>query len=945
MLIRLLGRVGLTHAAGAEQVEIEPSGQLRKGLLAVLALRAGQPVPIERLIDTLWATTPPRGATNSVQAHVSALRRVLPPDLRVLATQRGYVLEATPDAVDALRAEQLVEQARRSRDPAGTLAFVQEALDLWRGPALADVRGLPALAVHADRLDTLHLEALSAMVTARLALGESTELIPELHQLVAEHPFDEALHAALMTALYRAGRQADALAAFRTLQTLLADELGIAPGRVVSELHQAMLRQDDSLLLPTSTDRKPQAPAATLAPRRLPTPLSSFVGRQHEMAQLRELLSTERLVTVLGAGGTGKTRLALETAPLAVPAGDLVAVAQLADLPAAGPDAGAEERVAAEIAAALGLVSEPGQPLLHTLTAALADRSMLLVVDNAEHVRAAASAVVGELLQAAPHLRVVVTSREPLGIPGEHCLAVSPLPLPAHDAAADTATIAASPAVQLLVERASARDPTFAIREGNAADLAQLCRRLDGLPLALELIAPRLLVLPPADLARSLEAGTGLVSTTATALPQRHRSLEDAVRWSHDLLDEDERAALRSFAAFTDGAGVEALTQVCRPDAPVLASVPVLSLVDKSLLFRDPAPGPARVRAHSAIASFAREQLRTAGDERLARRRHAQLFRDVLRHRGQPGSPGPDVRVLAPEAANIETALRWSADNDLALAIQIGAAGWWFWYRTDHVDEPRRLLDSVLDRPKAAQAPDYGAALAAAGYLAWLKDDFAAATVLAERALAGAGETDAVRAMALGVVSRAAGDRGDFAQALDAALESIARYEAAGDRWGAVWSRRCAAVAVLYLDDVEGASTEARRCLDEYTELGDTWGIAGSLDMLAAIALRAGDHDRAVQWAAQAVDSHRDLGDHSGLRYALQHRAEIAAAADDVAMARELARESLTIAREHGYRVGAMQALLLLARYDDRAAAEEAIALARALGDSDAEDRAIALLT
>lgn len=927
MLVRLLGRVALTVGDGADQVDVEPSGLLRKGLLALLALQAGEPVDIDRLIDALWGAQPPRAANNSLQAHVSALRRVLPAEVVVASTGHGYLLQVTRDDVDALRAEALVDRARRAGDATSALDAAGRALTLWRGPALADVRGLAALAAQGERLDAVHLAAVTASITARLALGESAGLVPELRQLVLEHPFDESLHAALMTALYRAGRQTDALAAFRDLRTLLAAELGIEPGAGVRDLHDAMLRHDPALLTATAkAPATPRAGAAGLTPRRPPAPLSSFVGREPESEQVRALLAKHRLVTLLGAGGIGKTRLALETAQ--AEHGDLVAVAMLADI---SPGERAADRIVTEFAEAFGLVAEPDQPLVATLVAALGERRALLVVDNVEHVLPQAAGVIAQVLDGAPDVRVLVTSREALGVPGEQCLPLGPL--------------RESAAVQLFVERAAARDPGFRLDDDNAAAVADLCRTLDGLPLALELAAPRLAVLSPHELSRALDSGIALVSTGSATVAHRHRSLEDAVQWSYDLLDGDERHALRCFAGFVEGATVEGLAHVCRPDAPVLGSLPVLSLVDKSLLLRDPAStrNSARLRAHASIAAFARARLTASADVETVSRRHAEWFRDVLRERGAAGLTGVDVRDLSADAANVDAALRWATDHDIELGLEIAALGWWFWYRTGHVDVPRHLLDDLLRRPVPLKTAHYGAALAAAGYLAWLKDDFAAATSFAQRALAQPDETGVAHAMAMGVISRAAGDQGDFATAREAAVDSVRRYTDAGDAWGAVWSRRCLAVATLYLGDTRTAAEEAGRCLRDYTALGDSWGIAGTLDMLAAIALRDGEPERATGWAEEAVRSHRDLDDVSGLRYALQHRAEIAVASGDVPLARELARESLELARSHGYRVGAMQALLLLAEHGEPAAAAEAFRLARALGDTSGEQRARAL--
>jgi predicted ATPase/DNA-binding SARP family transcriptional activator len=936
--------------------EVEPSGVLRKGLLAVLALNPGRLVPAERLIDALWGEHAPTTAGNSLQSHVSYLRRLLGERDCLQWRQSGYVLAVDADHVDATRAEALIGRAARLPDRGAAAALLREALALWHGPALADVRGLPTLAQQADRLDALQLSARTALVDLRFERGEAAELVDELEQLVLAAPLDEGLHARLITALYRSGRQADALAAFRSVRATLSRELGVRPGAQLRELEAAMLRQDPALDPPPRPRVAPPPAVASLPRHRpVPVPLSSFVGREREKDMLCGQIRTARLVTVLGPGGVGKTRLAIEAALAEARSFDVTAFADLSTLP---PDPTAEHGAAAIVDTLLEALGGPpaaDEDRAASLHAALSARTVLLLVDNCEHVHAPAAQVLGAALAAAPSCRVIATSREPLGLPGECCVPLAPLELPQRHSG-DPSELLAAPAVQLLVQRARASDPWFTVTADTARGLAELCRRLDGIPLAVELAAARLRVMSPDELRASMDAGYPVLTGAGPTLPERHRSLDNAVRWSYSLLTASQQASFRAFGAFRGGGSLDAIARVCRPEEPFAASADVVALIDKSLLRRDPqqlpgAASPIRIDAHETIASVARDLLAASDDAELVRRRHAELVAEALRRRGAPGTPEADLRELAVEAANISAAIDWACGADADLGMQLASSAWWFWYRMGHADIGRRLLTRLLAAP-APSSPHRAAALAAAGYLAWLQDDFADATALAEQALAVPDAPTTARAMAHGVRSRGLGDLGDFAAARDEALRSAALYEADGNRWGAVWSKRCAVTATLFLGDAAAADDAALECLRTYEELGDLWGRAGTVDLLAAIAHHRDDAPRALRLADEAVRLHRELGEPSGLRQALQHFADAAAAAGDLQAARRLAEESLELSRVHGYRVGMLHAVALLAeialRTGDSARAAghaaEAVDLAGRLGDRAAEERARAIL-
>lgn len=950
--VSLLGRV----AAVVNGRQVEPSGVLRKGLLAVLALSPGQLVSSERLVDALWGEHVPDTVTNSLQSHVSYLRRVLGDRDAVTWRHSGYVLTIDDEEVDATRAEKLIRRADHLADPRAAVDLLRQALALWQGPALADVRGLSSLAPQADRLDALHLHATRTLLDARADLGESVELVPELEQLVIAHPLDEGLHARLMSALYRAGRQSDALAAFRSVRSLLARELGVRPGVQLRELEAAILRHDPALDADrSSVALAPPSPVHTVRPSVMPVPLSSFVGRERETATVVDLVRTHRLVTVLGPGGVGKTRLAIEACRVAQDGFELAAFADLSTLT---PDSvvGDKTAIVDALLEALGVSGGSNGEAEATLHTALTARSILLVVDNCEHVLAAAAMVLRSALTAAPSCHVLATSREPLSVPGESCVPITPLEVPSatDNSAAD---LLLAPAMQLLVQRARSHDPYFAVTPHSAASLAELCRRLDGMPLAVELAAARLRLMSSDELMASMAAGYPVLTSTAPMVPERHRSLDGAVRWSYSLLTEPQQAAFRAACAFRGGGALDAIAHVCRPDEPFSAAADLVALVDKSLLHRDPRPRttpaqPIRLDAHETIARVGRELLASSADGESVRRRHAHHVAALLRERGKPGSSESDLRVLNLDAANVHAAIEWGAERDPVLGLELAGAAWWFWFRMGHADTGRQLLARLLT-DGGSVTPARCEAVAAAAYLAWLQDDFPHALDQADWVIAQPAASPTARAMAFGVRSRAVGDLGDFAGASSDALRSMTLYDTAGDTWGAVWSRRCAAMATLCLGDTAAAQEEATACLDAYRLTGDAWGEAGTMDLLAAIAHRSNDHETALALAKQAVALHRELGDQSGLRYALQHHAEAADSVGESELAVRLATESLSLGRLHGYRVGMLQALLLLADIAARQGNQDvaaqhaglALDLAEQLGDESALRRARTLVT
>ena len=575
-----------------------PGARLR-GLLIALALKPGQAVPKGTLVDWIWGEQPPADATNALQRLVSRLRKALP-DGVIEGQTDGYRLTVNPDEVDAVRFERLVGQARTEEDPR-RVRLLREALALWRGPAMQDVclQDSAAFDAAVTRLEGLRLTAMEDRFEAEVGLGHGAELIIELTDLVAAHPLRERLAAALMRALVAAGRDSEALLVFQRAREALADALGVDPSPELSALHVALLRGE--------LGRREETRKTNLRAE-----LTSFVGKGADVAAVRDLIAGHRLTTVIGPGGSGKTRLATETARTLL--GDLPDGAWLVELASIGASGDLAQSTLAALGVRDGLLGgAPNAEPMDRLIAALRERETLLILDNCEHVIESAAAFADRVLGECRRLRILATSREPLGITGEALWQVEPLALPAEDA--DPGQIESSQAVQLLRDRAGAVRKDLATDARTLSNMARVCRALDGIPLAIELAAARLRTMSLDQLANRLDDRFRLLTGgSRTALPH-HRTLRAVVDWSWELLTDAERTVLRRLAVFSGGASLDAAEQVCGGDSVERKEVFELltALTEKSLLRTDPDRAP-RYRMLDTIKEYARDRLAEAGE-------------------------------------------------------------------------------------------------------------------------------------------------------------------------------------------------------------------------------------------------------------------------------------------------------------------------------------------
>ncbi|MFH9075229.1 BTAD domain-containing putative transcriptional regulator [Streptomyces alboflavus] len=713
MQIRMLGPLEVRTDDGGL---VDVSGARLRGLLVALALRAGQGVPKGVLVDWIWGDAPPADATNALQRLVSRLRKVLP-DCAVEGQAGGYRLVVAADAVDALRFERLVAAGCvRTGDLSGRVRVLREGLELWRGAVMEDVgvRGSAPFDAAVARLDALWLTATEERVEGEVALGRGSEVVTELAGLVAAHPVRERLVASLMRALVAAGRTGEAVAAYEHVRDALADALGADPSPELAALHGALVRGELGEAAPTGG-------SGGAGPTNLRAELTSFVGKSADIAAVRERLRAHRLTTLIGPGGSGKTRLASETARTLL--GELPDGAWLVELAAIGPDGDVARAALAGLDLRDALFGgAPNADLTDRLVAACRDRDALLVLDNCEHVIESAAVFAHRLLGECGRLRILATSREPLGITGEALWQVEPLALP--DGGAGPDAIASSPAVQLLRDRAGA------VRRGLAADprtlatMARVCRALDGMPLAIELAAARLRTMSVDQLAHRLDDRFRLLTSgSRTALP-RHRTLRAVVDWSWELLTDAERAVLRRLSVFSGGASLEGAERVCAGYADdvapggdgghanaadaVLAPEHVLELLtaltEKSLLRAEGGTAP-RYRMLGTIKEYAGQRLAEAGEADLARREHL-AYVSGLAETAEPHLRRAEqlewLAVLDAEHDNIGAAMRGAlAAGEAQAAMRLAAGAGWYWWLSGHRTEGFELITAATRTPGA----------------------------------------------------------------------------------------------------------------------------------------------------------------------------------------------------------------------------------------------------
>ncbi|MFC9245931.1 BTAD domain-containing putative transcriptional regulator [Streptomyces sp. NPDC057136] len=964
MRFGVLGPLAVWTANG--DLVVVPDAKVRL-LLADLLVEPGRVVSSDRLIEDLWGDGLPARPVSALQTLVSRLRKALASaGGRELVAHRppGYLLKATGGAVDAERFFSLADQARRFADPRGRADRFAQALAQWRGPAFAGFEDEPFARAAVTRLDEQRLLVWEEFAEARLQLGDHGRLAGELQELAERHPLRERLREAHMRALYGAGRPGEALDAYQDVRRRLDEGLGLEPGPAMVALQQEILRQDPAALRPAPvTGSGPSA--ESLGPRddtarsrtNLPVPVTPLIGRSRAVAEVGALLTVERLVTLTGPGGVGKTRLALEAASGAAESfADGVWLVEFSGLvrstkaesaePVPAWASGAAWTVdgpAEVVAAALGIRDDAWagalsatsvQPLAERLADALRGRQLLLVLDNCEHVVETVAGLTQLLLRAAPGVRILTTSREPLGVSGEQLWPVPPLDVPLPGA--ESADVLRSSAVRLFAARAAAASPGFAVSDDNAEVVATICRRMDGIPLALELASTRVRVLGASRLAERLDDRFGLLTDGRRDAPARQQTLRAVIDWSWELLTAAEQTVLRRLAIHSDGCDLEAAEALCPGGGVKPAEVVDLlaRLVDRSLVVVvQHADGP-RYRLLESVAAYCQDRLRaatggtahatgtTSNDRAVSseydrlRGAHASYY-VALAERADIHLRGGDqqrwLRRLDAESANIRAALDTAAaDGDARLAGRLVRAMAWYWFLRGRFTEARRSMAEALtveERPGA----DLGGKMEGsdrAALAAW----HAGMTLLCGDRTSSREESRSPlrfyedirdprdRAGAGWFLGYAATLFGAMEVGEELVRRSLDEFRAAGDCWGIAAALSVRGVQRYVRGELAASRADGETSLSLFRETGDRWGQLQATGVLGRLAEIEGDYRAAEAGHQEALGIAEDLGLWTEVSTRWSELGRIALLAGDHIRAEELHERGRRVAVEHGDR-------------------------------------------
>ncbi len=829
-------------------------GPRQRAVLAMLALAAPDVVSTDRLIDGIWGEKPPTKPLATLQVFIHNLRKACASVGAPEAIQRrapGYRLGLDPNAIDAARFEAHVANARRAAtaQPETSYRELTAALDLWRGPALADLRDLPFADAECVRLDEAHLTAEEDRIDLALRLGRHTDLVGRLEELVRQHPTRERMWAMLMTALYRADRQSDALAAFGRARDQLAEELGIDPGEALQQLELAILRHDPAIAPPavaTPVSEHEDQAVPTRPPAILPTFATELLGREDLVADIvAALVRGERIVVVTGLGGCGKSRVAVAAATQAV--SSFGAVVYLCATELTEP-----EQLLREAAALLA--RDGAQEPADALAALPAEPRLLLLLDNLESVTDG-DGIIAHLARSCPALTVLATSRRALHLPQAVDFLVAPLDIPAVDD--DPATIAESPAVRLFVQRAIATAPGFRLA-GAEPQVAEICRLVDGSPLSLELAAARVKVLGPARVMSSLRESLDILTTTMTSVPVRQRSVLATIEWSFARLSDVAQLVCVRLALFERGFTLDALEAVCS-DVPEVVDA-LADIIDARLVHPDHARVDVRFLVTGTVRAFARRRLEAAPELDTLRQRLASHLLDRVRAWRSDLDGATGVTAIGrfdDAAADIEGAVRWAGEaGRTGLAAELVEESTPFWMATGRVAEGRALA-AIIDGwrlPGRAGA----ASAASVAQLAYQSADFPAAADASERALALAG------------------------QEADGASLALARCYLAA--------------SMVVQGDPSGGRVLAERALEEATARGMYPLPAVALSVIAISHAIEGDFARENDLYLRRLEIVRRHADVARIADTLNTLAEIALDGDRPAEALRYAQEALAIA-------------------------------------------------
>ncbi|MEN8235401.1 MAG: BTAD domain-containing putative transcriptional regulator [Actinomycetota bacterium] len=840
---RILGQLEVLQ----DGVPVDLGTPRQRALLARLLINRLHVVTADRLIEDLWPGDPPDTARHALHVYISGLRKRLGPD-RVRLERRGigYRIDVAERELDSSRFERLASLGRTARsrgDSATASTVLNDALDIWRGPALTEFADDPFAREEALRLEELRLSSIEERIWADLELGRHAELVEDLEQLVADHPFRETFWEQLMLALYCSNRQVDALRCYQRARTRLADELGIEPGPALRLMEEKILTQDPGLQpVPGRFD---VSIASTLPPQR-----TSFVGRRRELELATEVLEGSRLLTLTGPAGVGKTRMAIR---LAADRHDHFHDGSIF-VPLAAVTSPRYVEVA--IARALGLREVAEESPLDGVIAFFRDRHALLVLDNFEQVIGAAPQL-GELLDGAPSIKIIVTSRSRLHLAGEQEFPIPPLRIPPLGALPGPESLGAFDAVALFLARARSSLPDFALDSENAAVIAAITARVDGLPLAIELAAARLKLLPPQDLLERLDEALAVLTDGPDDGDTRHHTMRDAIAWSYELLDPEEQELFRRLAVFRQGFALEAAEDVAGlPDLDILDAVS--SLLSKSLLYRPIDSGLARFAMLEMIREFGLEQLALVDDVDEVTGRHAAYFLRLARKmepRLVREPRGGAIDRLASEIDNLRAALHYAVRTDPDLGLDLASCIWRYWQNSDQLTEGREWLNDLLAHPDASATARAKGMTALAGLAYWQADyddalaRYAEALDIYRDHGDRYNEADTLCSMALTALWKRDLETGD-----QLALEALPIFEDLGAREEIGLVLQAQATALWWGGDPAAAIEPWKETLAISREYGNQTRALTQLVGLAALTFHLGDRREALRIVMDGIE-------------------------------------------------------------------------------------------
>ncbi|MBV8991147.1 MAG: tetratricopeptide repeat protein [Solirubrobacterales bacterium] len=852
--VRILGAVEVFDDGRLVAV----GGSRQQATLVFLALHPDERVSVQQLIDGIWGERPPGSAVKTVRAYISRLRTALG-DGAVVADHGGYRLQTTDVRVDALRFAELVRAAHRAlADDAALVAerALDEALGLWRGESVGEGAELEGLSAEAQQLADAKLVAEELRLDAWLMLGRNDLAIQAAERLVEREPLREGLWERLMLALHAAGRRADALAAFTRARHVLVEQLGLEPGRALSDLQARILRAE----LPAAT--------ATREVGNLPAPVTSFVGRDAELAALADIIGQSRLVTLVGVGGAGKTRLAIEAASRW--RAERGAPAWFVDLaPLRDP-----ALVVSQVMVAIGAQEAPGTDPLEVCATQLRPRRTLLLLDNCEHLVDACAELALGLLEACPRLLVLATSRTPLAVTGEAVYTVPPLATPDEHTPRWRAELSTGyDAVRLFLERARAARAGDIPADVDLGLVGELCRRLDGLPLAIEFAAARTRSMLLSEIAAGMSNRFALLAPTRHAGPERHRTLRAAIDWSHDLLEPDAQVLLRRLSVFDGGFTAEAATAACAEGNATPVSEVLHRLLDASLILTEPAGERTRYRLYETVREYAAGRVTDADEHARVQAQHARYYCDLAELAASELFGEREqawLQRLDAEHDNLRAALRWAATptGDSAVLARIAIALGSFWRLRGTLDEGAGWL-------KTALATVTGGSVQQAALRIWLgairvrqaKLNEAVELLAAGVATARAEPDPPLVATGLYWLANTRLRQGQSAAGIPLLEEAVAIWEQRGETIQAAWPIGLLADIAHY----EGRYAEAQALFDRglpiFRAHGWSRGILAYLQSMAELACATGELDRSEILCHEALPIAEQIGDlwHVGL--------------------------------------------------------------------------------